>query len=45
MIDPKMLDRYQPPDQDRRFANLLLDVTVPAMAALLTVGIFLLALH
>jgi hypothetical protein len=45
MIDPSMLARHQPQPEDSRLADLLLDFTVPAMAALLTVGIFLLALH
>jgi hypothetical protein len=43
MIDPKMLARHRPREPSH-LADLLLDVTVPAMAALLTVGIFLLAL-
>jgi len=45
MIDPKMLAAYRSRDLDARFADLLLDVSVPAMAALLTVGLFLLALR
>jgi len=45
MIDPRMLAQHQPRPEDSRLADLLLDVTVPAMAALLTIGIFLLALH
>lgn len=45
MIDPKMLARHQASELDARLANLLLDLTVPAMAALLTIGVFLLALR
>jgi hypothetical protein len=45
MIDPRMLAQPQPKDEASRFAGLLLDFTVPAMAALLTIGLFLLALR
>lgn len=43
MIDPKALASYQPRTPSH-LADLLLDFTVPAMAALLTVGLILLAL-
>lgn len=45
MIDPKMLARRRARDPDPRLAGLLLDLTVPATAALLTIGVLLLALR
>jgi hypothetical protein len=45
VIDPKMLARHETADPDARLADLLVDLVVPAMAALLTIGLFLLALR
>jgi hypothetical protein len=45
MNDPKMLAQPTPHAEASRFLDLLLDVAVPALAALFTTAIFLLALR
>lgn len=45
MTDTKPLAERQTRDLDARLTDLLLDLAVPAMAALLTLGVFLFAVR
>lgn len=45
MIDPKPPAERRARDLDDRLIDLLLDLAVPAMAALLTLGVFLFAVR